>query len=232
MDDDKIYKFRMSDQKTYTLDMDTKICAFDIETIARPLSDETINTFCKLGNLKDPKKIAIKQAETRAKLGANPLTAMACCGGWYASEEDKGYFSLENNSAEAEKEFLTKYWSQLAKYDLLVSYNGIAFDSRILLFRSAVRDVEIPFHLNRKRYNIKGNHLDLYQILTDCAPYGQGKLDFFLSMFDLGDKTPDIDGSMIQDYYNNGLHKDIGVYCVQDCKQTLKLFHKIKTYFL
>lgn len=209
-----------------------KIAAYDIETIARPLSDETINELCKTGNLKDPEKIAAKQAEFRNKLGANPLTAMACCGGYYASDDDCGYISLTKQTAVAEEKFLREYWSKLAEYDVLIGFNCFSFDSRILLLRSAVYGVEIPFRFDRKKYNSAGNHIDLCGILTDWGQFEQGKLSFFLDMFGLEGKTEGMDGSMVQDYFDEGLHEDIGQYCLQDCKQTFQLFEKIKRYFL
>jgi predicted PolB exonuclease-like 3'-5' exonuclease len=45
-------------------------------------------------------------------------------------------------------------------------------------------------------------------------------------------KSEGLDGSMVQDYWNEGLHDEIGEYCVQDCKQTFQLFQKIVGYFL
>lgn len=212
--------------------MTEKICAYDIETIARRVSGEIINKLCKTGNLKDSAKIAAKQAEFRNKLGADPLTAMPCCGGWYASNDDCGYIKLETGSLIAEEAFLREYWAKLAQYDVLVGFNSIPFDSRILLLRSAKYGVEIPFKFNRKRYNTDGNHIDLRGILTDWNTFEAGTLDFFLDMFGLESKSKGIDGSMIQGMWNSGLHDEIGEYCVQDCKMTFKLFQKIKQYFL
>ena len=69
-------------------------------------------------------------------------------------------------------------------------------------------------------------------VLQDWNAFEAGKLGFFLDMFGLESKTEGIDGSMVQDYWNEGLHQDIGEYCLQDCKQTMALFEKIKRYFL
>ena len=212
-----------------------KICAYDIETIARPLPDSVINELCKTGNLKDPDKIAAKQAEFRGKLGADPLTAMACCGGWYASDEDCGYIMLESDEHKtsfSEEMFLREYWQKLSEYDILIGFNCFSFDSRILLLRSAVYGIEIPFRFDRKKYSSSGNHIDLRGVLTDWGPFEIGKLDFFLNMFGLAGKTKGMDGNMVQDYWNEGFHDEIGEYCLQDCKATFQLFQKIKRYFL
>jgi predicted PolB exonuclease-like 3'-5' exonuclease len=69
-------------------------------------------------------------------------------------------------------------------------------------------------------------------ILQDWSNFEAGKLGFFLDMFGLESKTEGIDGSQVQDYWDEGLHQDIGEYCLQDCKQTMALFDKIKRYFL
>lgn len=213
--------------------MNKKICAYDIETIARPdLTDEMINEFCKIGNLKDPAKIAAKQAEARSKLGKNPLTAMACCGGWYASDDDCGYFDLSDAKPASEKILLRKYWSKLAEYDVLIGFNCFSFDSKILMLRAAMHNIEIPFRFDRKRYSSAKNHIDLRMVLQDWNTYEVGKFGFFLSMFGLEGKSEGLDGSMVQDYFDNGLFDEIGEYCVQDCKQTFQLFQKIKGYFL
>jgi len=209
-----------------------KICSYDIETIARPLADEVINELCKTGNLKDPMKIAAKQAEFRGKLGADPLTAMPCCGGWYASDDDCGYVMLKDTSPEAEKNFLREYWAKLSEYDILVGFNCFSFDSKILTIRSAVHGINIPFKFDRKKFSSSGNHIDIRMVLQDWNTFEAGKLGFFLDMFGLESKTEGIDGSMVQDYWNEGLHQEIGEYCLQDCKLTMELFEKIKRYFL
>ena len=212
---------------------DPRIAAYDIETIARTdMSDETINELCKTGNLKDPAKIAAKQAEFRSKLGAEPLTAMPCCGGWYASEEDCGYFGLSDTKPSSEETFLRKYWHKLAEYDVLIGFNSLSFDSKILTLRAAVHSIEIPFRFDRKRYNSSGNHIDVRMVLQDWNTFEAGKLGFFLSMFGLEGKSDGLDGSLVQEFWNEGLHDEIGEYCVQDCKQTFQLFKKIEKYFL
>ena len=210
-----------------------KIAAYDIETIARPLANKVIDELCKTGNLKDPAKIKEKQMEFRNKLGADPLTAMPCCGGWYASESDCGYMMLGADAdAAAEKAFLRDYWGKLAQFDILVGFNCFSFDSKILTLRSAVHGINIPFRFDRRRYSSAGNHIDIRMVLQDWNNFEAGKLGFFLDMFGLESKTEGIDGSMVQDYWNEGLHQDIGEYCLQDCKQTMALFNKIKRYFL
>ena len=209
-----------------------KVATYDLETIARPLPDEIINELCKTGNLKDPDKIAAKQAEFRNKLGADPLTAMPCCGAWFSSDEDCGFIMLEKQTAVAEEKFLREYWERLAMFDILVGFNSMAFDAKILLLRSAVRRINIPFKLSMKRYDITGNHIDIRNVLSGSNPFEAGTLSFYLSMFSLEGKTKGIDGSMVADYWNEGLHDEIGAYCLQDCKATLELFNRIKPYFL
>ncbi len=209
-----------------------KIAAYDIETIGRALPDEVINELCKTGNLKDPEKIKAKQEAFRSKLGVDPLTAMPCCGGWYANENDCGYIMLKDESPEAEAEFLREYLTKLSEFDILVGFNCFSFDSKILTLRAAVHRFAMPFRFDRKRYSSSGNHIDVRMVIQDWNTFEAGKLDFFLDMFGLDSKTKGIDGSMVQDYWNEGLFEDIGKYCLQDCKQTKELFEKIKQYFL
>ncbi len=228
----------MSNQKT--------ICAYDIETIGRMLPDEIINELCKTGNLKDPVKIKAKQDEFRGKLGMDPLTAMSVCGGWYASDDDCGYVLLDNSGyieaddseagqkalKKAETEFLREYLAKLSEYDVLVGFNCFSFDSKILTLRASVHDIDMPFKFDRKRYSSSGNHIDVRMVIQDWNTFEAGKLDFFLSMYGLKGKTEGMTGDMVQDYWNEGLHEEIGKYCLQDCEQTMMLFNKIKRYFL
>ena len=136
------------------------------------------------------------------------------------------------NSPEFEADFLRAYLTKLSEYDVLVGFNCFSFDSKILTLRSAVHNIEIPFRFDRRRYSSAGNHIDIRMVLQDWNTFEAGKLGFFLDMFGLESKTEGIDGSMVQDYWNEGLHQDIGEYCLQDCKQTFALFEKIKRYFL
>ena len=210
-----------------------RIAAYDIETIARTdLSDGMFNEFCKTGNLKDPAKIAAKRTEAKSKLGANPLTAMPCCGGWYASDDDCGHFGTSDAKPSSEETFLRKYWNKLAEYDILIGFNSFSFDSKILTLRAAVHNIEIPFRFDRKRYGSSGNHIDVRMVLQDWNAFEAGKLEFFLSMFGLEGKGEGLDGSLVQEFWNEELYDEIGKYCAQDCKQIFQLFKKIEKYFL
>ena len=212
---------------------DKKIAAYDLETIRNPyISDETINSLCKTGGLTDPAKIEKKRAEFKSKMGMNPLTAMAVTGAWYASEDNQGYIQLRDTSPVAEKEFLIEYWNKLAEFDLLIGFNSLAFDAKILLLRAAVHGINIPFKIDCKRYSTTGNHLDLRMLLTNWNNFEPGKLSFYLSLFGLEGKTEGMDGSLVQSYFDEGLFDEIGIYCQQDCKQTYQLFERIKHYFL
>lgn len=213
--------------------MNKAVVAYDLETLPNPhISDEMANLFCKVGNLTDETKIKKKQAEFRSTMGKNPLLAIPCCCGYFSSEQDCGTIMLKDTSLEAEKTMLQEYFEKLAEFEILIGYNSIGFDSRILLLRACALGINIPFKFDRNKYKTTGNHIDLYIVLTDGAPYGQGKLDFFLNLFNLEGKTEGIDGSLVADYWNEGLHQDIANYCLQDCRQTLKLYEKVRHYFL
>jgi DNA polymerase elongation subunit (family B) len=132
----------------------------------------------------------------------------------------------------AEKLFLRDYLVKLSQFDILVGFNCFSFDSKILLIRSAVHGIDMPFKFDRKKYSSAGNHIDIRMVLQDWNNFEAGRLSFFLDMFGLESKTEGIDGSQVQDYWNEGLHQDIGEYCLDDCKRTMELFNKIKRYFL
>lgn len=204
-----------------------KVIAFDLETIANKALIKDLPEVTAKSNLKDPVKIQIDLEEKTKKqiadMGMSPLFNMICCAGWADDKGDTGAFMLEEESPEAEKDLLIKFWEKLSEYDHFVTFNGRAFDLRCILLHGMKYGLRPGVNIDKGRYN-HGNHTDLRLVLAGEDQFARGKLDSFARIFLEEQKTEGIDGVMVQDYWDMGLHNDIMVYCIQDCVLTMGLF--------
>lgn len=205
--------------------MKIKSVVFDLETIR----DDTMIPFlppAKIGNLKDPKKIKIKQDEQISKMGLNPMLNLICCAGW-CDENGPNSILIENATLAEEKELLLLFWDKLSKYDQFVTFNGRSFDIRCMLLHGITHGIRPSVKIDSWRYN-RGNHIDMRLILSGDDKFAPGKLDFFCKKF-LGEgKMEGIDGAMVQDYWDNGLGDDIAEYNRDEVEKMWDLFLKIK----
>ena len=139
---------------------------------------------------------------------------------------DNDYPDFEAHKVQHEKMF-EKVREVLSEYDHFVTFNGRPFDMRVLLMHGITHEIRPSVNIDSGRYN-RGNHTDLRQILAGTDMYAPGKLDFFCKKF-LGDqKTEDIDGKLVQSYFDLGLHEDIATYCEQDCNLIFKLYQRVE----
>ena len=214
--------------------MKIKKIAFDLETIADkealallPPADP------KIGNLKDPEKIKAKveavEKDRVSKAGLNPHHNMIAAVGWCDGTES-GCIFLEDESAEGEAILLAALWEKLNAYDHFITFNGNAFDVPIIKLHSLFRRIRPAIDISTKKYVIK-NHIDLRMVLGNWDAYAPGNLDFYLRRC-LGRSKPEtIDGSMVQDFWDNGLGEDIARYAEQDAIDTWDLHGMVCQYY-
>lgn len=163
-----------------------------------------------------------KRHEQIKKMGLNPMLNMICCAGYY-SDDHQGTFDLEEESEEAEKDLINKFWDMAAKHTHFVTFNGRIFDMKCLLIHGAKQKIFPSVNIDSGRYN-KGNHTDLRQVFFGSDKFQKGKLDF-VSRYYLGHgKTEGMTGDQVQDYWDIGLTEDISEYCLEDCSITHKLY--------
>jgi len=212
--------------------MAENIVAFDLETIADPSVIPLLEPVEPDSRLKDPDKIsadiAKKEKDQREKLGLDPLTNLICAFGW-ATPGESGCLMLKDEDSEAD--LLRQAWDLLAKYDHYITFNGMQFDIRTLRLHSLRHSIIPGVKFDMQRYRI-GNQTDLRMILGDWNAMARGKLNFFLKLYFGEGKPEDIDGSMVQDYWDVGMHDLIAEYCEQDAKDTLRLYNHVRTYYL
>lgn len=204
-----------------------KVIAFDLETIANKALIPLLPEVKSNGSLKDPAKIKVdietKTKKQIAEMGMSPLFNMICCAGWADYNGNKGAIMLSEESQEAEKDLIRKFWEKLSGYDHFVTFNGRSFDLQCMLLHGMQHCIRPGVNIDKGRYN-RGNHTDLRLVLAGEDQFAKGKLDSFARIFLGESKTVGIDGAMVQDYWDVGLHNDIEKYCIQDCVLTMGLF--------
>lgn len=132
---------------------------FDIETGPLPASEiaamlpEFDPAEVKVGNLKDPEKIAAKIAEAKAnhladfseRAALSAVTGRVLCIGWLAD----GLFSYFGNDDEAQ--LLRDFWPE-TKGAELIGFNIIPFDLPFLIRRSWKLGVPVPANIRHGRF--------------------------------------------------------------------------------
>ena len=204
------------------------VLAIDLETIADTTMLDIMPEIKVNKNLKDPVKIeadiAAKTKKQIADMGMDPRFNLICCAGW-CDENGPKVISIEKEDHASEKKLLIDFWEILAEYDHFVTFNGRAFDLRVMLLHGAVHSIRPSINIDKGHYN-RGNHTDLREVYAGSGQYASGDLNFFAKKI-LGDqKTEGMKGSQVQSYFDMGLHDDIETYCKQDNVITLGLYDR------
>lgn len=174
------------------------IGAFDIET--GPLPDDQLPEFdrdsVKLGNLKDPGKIAEKldQAEDawRGKLALSPLTGRVLAIGW--SQSDEGFSFVGDDD---EKEILQTFWLRWAEleHDRVFGFNLFGFDLPFIARRSMLLGVAVPSAAIDRRGYWHHSFVDLARVWQFGDRQSYVKLDVLAKAFGIQGKTEGVTGA-------------------------------------
>lgn len=216
--------------------------ALDIETIPNPdmiplLPEPDV----KLGNLKDPAKIAEKKAEAKrdqvADMALDPLTARlacACAVGVDSGSEYERSVCLEELTDADEQAKLEPLFTILGTADVrLITWNGAGFDLPFLYKRACILGVDIarfgvpPLTAWTKRYG-SDRHFDLMQIWTGWQ--GFAKLDTVARLI-LREGKQEMDPAAIPALMATpeGRGKVVE-YCMQDTRLTWRLCERMQGY--
>ena len=137
-----------------------------------------------------------------------------------------------------EKRMLQDFWKILKKYPKihLISFNGRNFDAPFLMLRSALLEVRPSRNLmSGTKFNYS-NHTDLIDELSvfSSSYYGATKrfnFDFYTRAFGItSPKADGIDGSKVDEFFQNGKILEISDYCLRDVTATWELFVHWKKY--
>ncbi len=112
----------------------------------------------------------------------------------------------------------------------LVSFGGNSFDLPVL-FAAAIR---LDISLSRSMYEAitfryeNDRHYDLMRSLTgEIHPVRGKSLEFYLNLFQLENKTIDMDGSQVYPAWQAKEYTKIAEYCEQDVFTLAKLFERV-----
>jgi hypothetical protein len=212
------------------------IIALDIETIPNPdtlalLTEPEV----KLGNLKDPAKIADKIAEVKAAqiadMGLDPMTGRVLCFAAANNETETGAI-LEAMTDDAERAVIQELMQMLGYEAMrLVTWNGGGFDLPFIYKRAMILGVNPadfqapPLNAWTKRYTTD-THFDLMQVWGNWTE--RTKLDTVAAMV-LGERKQEIDFTTFPELMQSeeGRNK-IAEYCMQDTRLTWRLWERMR----
>ncbi|HJH05425.1 MAG TPA: ribonuclease H-like domain-containing protein [Victivallis vadensis] len=208
--------------------------AFDIETMPDSSKiGELPEPEVKLGNLKDPAKIAEKQAEARAeqiaKMALNPLYGRICAAVFANTAADTIRLVAGDDDKE-ECDLIAECFKVLRQDSTrLVTWNGMGFDLPFLFRRAAILGVPLDgvpvLACWCRRYSVD-RHIDLMQIWSNWNSQQYAKLD------DVGgivahDHKIKIDLREFPQLVKSAEGRErILDYCEQDVRLTYSIFQK------
>lgn len=212
-----------------------KIVVFDVETIpSQTLPDNLRPQFdpdsVKLGNIKDETKKAERideaskqfEAELDKKMSLDPDLCEIVEIGFYNSELDE---CVPVNSVDDVWELI---YQAYIDHVPLVSFNGINFDLPVLWHNAMKVNIGVSPQMYAdltKKYT-NHYHYDLMQILAGWDRTKWKSLDFYLKLFNIGEKIGE--GSQVYDLWKAGEHIKIKDYCEHDVLMTAKLFKRLE----
>lgn len=210
---------------------------FDIETIPNTsMLDRLPKAAAKTGNLKDPAKIAEKEAAARAeqieKMALSPLYGRVCA--WVGAEDANAVHAecLQAETDEEETRVLEAAFKTLGG-NRIVTYNGTSFDLPFIYRRAILLGIDTrefgmpPLADLTARYQRRAEtkHID---IMTVWCGFGQfEKLDNIASAL-LEDHKIEIDFHKFPEMIKTPEgRKTLLDYCTQDVLLTQRIYNRI-----
>jgi hypothetical protein len=131
----------------------------------------------------------------------------------------------------SEESIVRTFWQRLERFSgTLVTFNGRSFDLPVLELHALKYGCQAQRYFSgkaRNRYAEEG-HFDLYDFLTNYGVHRlRGGFNLLAKMIGLPGKT-EIDGSMVQQLWQEGQLGDIHRYCRHDVIQTYFLFLRVE----
>ena len=206
--------------------------AFDIETIPNTgMIDRLPAVEVKAGNLKDPAKIAEKEAAARAeqvdKMALSPLYGRVCA--WVGIEDEETvYMDCITEETDAEETRVVESAFAALMNARVVTYNGNGFDLPFLYRRAVLLGVDprrygMPTLAEMTARNAK-RHVDLMQVWCGFGAFE--KLDN-LARAMLDDRKIEIDFRDFPELIKTQEGRDrLLDYCRQDVNLTMHLWNR------
>lgn len=218
-------------------------CVFDIETAPLPEADIPPSLVARL------KEAEPEGDDWKAMLGLYSLSAQVVCIGMLNPDSGKGTLLYDDRHGElshldlpADTEFtleggsetsiLERFWSNVAHFERVITYNGRGFDVPFLMQRSLVREVEISTNLLPPRFYLDRNHLDLQDALSAfraTRPFGLAPWTEAIGA--TSSKEGSVSGAEVGEAFHAGRTGEIVEYCARDVVATAKLADKVLRYW-
>jgi predicted PolB exonuclease-like 3'-5' exonuclease len=133
----------------------------------------------------------------------------------------------------SEERLVREFWNRAEYFSgCIVSFNGRGFDLPVLELSALRHGLSAPNYFSEEESarsrRAPERHLDLYDYLTNYGATGlRGGMDLLLKMLGLPGKT-EMNGGMVQEYYEAGRLDEIHRYCRGDVIQTYFLFLRVE----
>lgn len=201
----------------------------DIETVPEDKLDISLGAPVKLGNLKDEKKILVKQKEwiDNGQIKAHSLSPyhnkIVALEMWVVDKKCNDFIAQTSMIGADEKEMLKLFHYYASHADYIIGFNILNFDLPTTMFRSAMLGVK-SHPISLRRYSTKPV-VDLMEILAGWDKSKYKSLNWFLKRFGIEEKSGD--GSQVYEMYKAGKVDEIREYCRQDVLKTKELFYRV-----
>jgi 3'-5' exonuclease len=131
----------------------------------------------------------------------------------------------------SEETIVRTFWQRLERFPgLLVTFNGRGFDLPVLELQALKYACSAPRYFSGKARNryVEEGHYDLYDFLTNYGVHRlRGGFNVLAKLIGLPGKT-EIDGSMVQQLWEEKRLAEIHRYCRHDVIQTYFLFLRVE----
>jgi len=131
----------------------------------------------------------------------------------------------------SEEAIVRTFWQRLERFPgLLVTFNGRGFDLPVLELQALKYACSAPRYFSGKARNryVEEGHYDLYDFLTNYGVHRlRGGFNVLAKLIGLPGKT-EIDGSMVQQLWEEKRLAEIHRYCRHDVIQTYFLFLRVE----
>jgi 3'-5' exonuclease len=131
----------------------------------------------------------------------------------------------------SEEALVRSFWQRLERFTgTLVTFNGRNFDLPVLELQALKYGCSAQRYFSSKARNryVEEGHYDLYDFLTNYGAHRlRGGFNVLAKLIGLPGKM-EIDGSMVQQLWEDGRLADIHHYCRQDVMQTYFLFLRVE----
>jgi hypothetical protein len=183
------------------------------------------------------KKIGLSETELSKSALNGDFGRILCIGFMdekYDGNINSGVIGWDEKAGEfnkTEREILIEFWQMMSdfrpNYDRIVGHNIFDFDLRFILKRSRLHQVKPTVDFSFARYRNQPIYDTMYE--WECWNFGTKiSLDRLAQIFSLkSSKSNGINGSLISEYFQNGNHREIRDYCLEDVKLTREIFRRM-----